>query len=65
MRDKMLENTPTVPSQIEVRCIECDAVAGASAEPWKAYVAGGRDGEPLEVLVYCPACAAREFGDNG
>jgi hypothetical protein len=61
----MLENAQTVPSQSKVRCIECDAVVGGSAERRKAYVAGGRDGEPLDALVYCPARAACEFGDNG
>jgi hypothetical protein len=51
--------------RIEVRCIECDIVATGSADGWKAYFAGGADDEPAEVVIYCPACAAREVGAGG
>jgi hypothetical protein len=30
----------------------------------KAYVGGGFEEEPLEVVVFCPVCAVREVGDG-
>ncbi len=45
-----------------VRCVECDRVAEGAVDGWKAFVGGGYEGEPIEVLVYCDACADREFG---
>lgn len=58
---------PDQPATIdaEVRCIECDVVAEGSAPGWKAYLGGGLDGEPVEVVIYCPQCAARGFGVGG
>ena len=50
----------TRPTPGEIRCVECDLAATGTADGWKAYVGGGFDDEPLEVFVYCPACAARE-----
>lgn len=50
----------TRPTPGEVRCVECDVVATGTAEGWKAYVGGGFEGESIEVIIYCPACAARE-----
>ena len=44
-----------------VRCVECHLVAD-TANGWKAYLGGGFEGEPVEVVVYCPACADREVG---
>jgi hypothetical protein len=44
-----------------VRCVECDIVADTAAG-WKAYLGGGFEGEPVEVVVYCPVCAEREVG---
>jgi hypothetical protein len=46
----------------EVRCTECDALARGPATSWRAYLAGGFDKEPVEVIIYCPACALREVG---
>ena len=46
----------------EVRCTECDTPARGPATSWRAYLTGGFDGEPVEVVVYCPACALRELG---
>jgi hypothetical protein len=40
-----------------LECIECDATS-TTALGWKAYL-----DEEAEVLVYCDACAEREFGD--
>ena len=50
----------TRPAQGDVRCVECDVAATGTADGWKAYVGGGFDDEPIEVIIYCPACAARE-----
>jgi hypothetical protein len=39
--------------------------ADADAVGWRAYLVDLRDeGEPLVVVVLCPDCAAREFGDS-
>lgn len=48
----------------QLHCLECQAESSGKAEGWKAYVGGGYEGDPIEVLVYCPVCAAREFGDD-
>jgi hypothetical protein len=46
-----------------LRCIECDATSDAGAESWRAYIAFlEEDGEPPEVVSYCPSCAEFEFG---
>jgi hypothetical protein len=44
------------------RCAECEARwLTADEERWAAYLT---DDEPPEVVVYCPDCAEREFGDD-
>jgi DNA-directed RNA polymerase subunit RPC12/RpoP len=45
-----------------VRCVECGEVASGPATGWKAYLAGGFEDDPLEVVVFCPECAFRELG---
>lgn len=35
-----------------------------TTEDWKTYLGGGFEGEPIEVVVFCPGCAAYEFGDG-
>jgi hypothetical protein len=60
----MVEQRPAAiedPASV-IRCVECGGVAGGSAAGWKAYIGGGFDGEPLEVITYCPSCALRECG---
>ena len=42
-------------------CEECGREQAASERGWQAYLATDED-EPAEVVVYCPDCAAREFG---
>ncbi len=59
----MLQKTYDSP-RANVRCLECGAVAQGSATGWSAYIGGGFEDEPLEVVVFCPACDAREFGDD-
>jgi hypothetical protein len=49
-----IANTPTPP----LVCDECGSAY--RGEPgWRAY----RTREPYGVAVFCPACAAREFGE--
>jgi hypothetical protein len=45
-------------------CIECRAEAPPDAPGWRAYLTvGDEDAEDIEeVAVYCPTCAAMEFG---
>lgn len=45
-----------------LRCLECGAVSHDCAYGWKALLGGGYEGEPLEVGIFCPDCAEREFG---
>lgn len=45
----------------QLRCLECGQVADVYAHGWRGYLGGGYEGEPLEVGIYCPTCAAREF----
>lgn len=47
-----------------IQCVECGEIAQGAALGWKAYLGGGFEGLPLEVAAFCPACAAREFGDG-
>ena len=46
----------------EIRCVECGLAASTTAHGWKAYIGGGYEGEPLEVVIYCPQCNQRECG---
>lgn len=46
----------------DVRCTECGELASGLATGWKAYLAGGFEDVPVEVIVFCPACAFRELG---
>jgi hypothetical protein len=45
-------------------CVECRLPADSHARGWQAHlVARDDDEEEDEVVFFCPACAAREFGD--
>lgn len=46
---------------VSLKCLECGVVSDDSARGWRAYL-GRFDEEPVEVCVYCPDCAEREFG---
>jgi hypothetical protein len=63
-RSPMAERPHTASQQETSRltCLECRTVSDDSARGWRAYVGGDVDGEPIQVGVYCPACAEREFG---
>jgi hypothetical protein len=41
-------------------CEECHVEWTDPTERWRIYVLPD---EPAEPLIYCPACASREFGD--
>lgn len=43
-------------------CIECGLASDVQARHWRAYLVNSDDDGPDEVVCYCPACAAREFG---
>jgi hypothetical protein len=43
--------------------VECGLERMGPAKGWRAMLAGGYEGE-LEVPVYCPSCAEREFGED-
>lgn len=49
-------------------CVECGALSDERAEGWRAVLAGGLvdgvDRGELEVGVYCPECAEREFSER-
>ena len=47
--------------EVRLKCLECGAVSDDSARGWRAYLSYFDD-ESVEVCVYCPACAEREFG---
>jgi hypothetical protein len=42
-------------------CTECGREQAAGERGWRAYPTTDED-EPAEAVVYCPECAAREFG---
>jgi hypothetical protein len=45
----------------ELTCCECHQRSDLRALGWRAYLTGDDEGEPVEVAVFCPACATREF----
>lgn len=38
-------------------CVECAARSDKAAANWRAYISSDD-----EVVIFCPACARREFG---
>lgn len=52
-------------STFVLRCAECRAVwLPADRARWQAHLGANSLDEPAEVVVYCPECAEREFGDD-
>lgn len=43
-------------------CAECGRSSNQEARDWRAYLTAEEDGE--EAVVFCPSCAAREFGNR-
>jgi Zn finger protein HypA/HybF involved in hydrogenase expression len=50
------------PSPLE--CVECGSTSEQQARGWKLYLGSGAEFDELELAVYCPDCAEREFGDR-
>jgi hypothetical protein len=48
-------------------CMECGAGSDQLATGWRAYRVPDDEGDELEgeILVFCPHCAEREFGQFG
>jgi hypothetical protein len=48
-----------------LQCAECGRAASENADGWRAYLAvTDESDEELEVDVFCPECASREFGES-
>ena len=48
----------------ELVCVECRRRADSQARGWQAHLVESDDNEDEdEVVFFCPACAAREFGE--
>jgi hypothetical protein len=45
-------------------CLECERRSLPGEPGWRAYLDGGYDIGELEIGVYCPECAQREFGSR-
>jgi hypothetical protein len=45
-------------------CVACEGEADASARGWQAYLADIDDDGRDEVVLFCPPCADREFGEG-
>jgi len=45
-----------------MRCEECRVHAVGRAEGCRAYRVDADAKDEREILIYCPACAEREFG---
>lgn len=53
----------------ELVCVECGRHADGEARGWRGLLAEADEDETGEdevegVLFFCPACAAREFGER-
>lgn len=56
---------PPLPQPLEparVCCAQCGTIAEGTANNWRAFIGGGFEGEPLELIAFCPGCAQRELG---
>jgi hypothetical protein len=50
-------------TEYPLRCTECGMPSSGAAAGWRAYIAFlEEDGEPPEVVVFCPDCAELELG---
>lgn len=53
----------TNPSLEDVAGVECGCCSGELGKGWVAFMGEDPDGlEPPAIVVYCPPCAAAEFG---
>ena len=50
----------------QLRCVERRVESDQLATGWRAYVVPEDEDEPDgEIMMFCPACAEREFGPFG
>ena len=45
-------------------CVACEEEADPSARGWQGYLADLDDDGRDEVVLFCPSCAYREFGEG-
>jgi hypothetical protein len=45
-------------------CVACEEEADASARGWQGYLADIDDDGRDELVLFCPSCAYREFGEG-
>jgi hypothetical protein len=57
----MLERTPTYTNRLQ--CVECGRVSRDGERGWTALLTVDED-DPVDVVVYCPECNQREFGET-
>jgi Zn finger protein HypA/HybF involved in hydrogenase expression len=49
-------------TEADLRCQECPAIwQPEETMRWRAYLTEER---PPSLILYCPACSSREFGDG-
>lgn len=46
-------------------CAECGRQADEQARGWRGYHGIEEFNDDPEVIVFCPECAARAFGEDG
>jgi ribosomal protein L44E len=51
--------------RLDLECVECARAVSRFERGWRAFLAAMDPGaeEPVEVAIYCPECAAFEFGE--
>lgn len=59
-RPRVNRRRPRVPVSGLLVCAECVRVSDEGARAWRAFLVGGLDGEPVEIVILCPGCAERE-----
>ena len=57
----MMNQANTTPALRPLSCIECERSWLVGSERWRLKVS---DEDPPEAVLYCPACAEREFGSD-
>jgi hypothetical protein len=55
---------PSPPVRFVLDCEECGVRSDELGRGWRAAIVGDDDAEHDVVVVYCPDCWEREFGDS-
>jgi hypothetical protein len=53
-----------MPTTVALICAECGRTEDNDARGWRGYLVDLDDDGADEVIVFCPCCAAREFGGS-